>query len=535
MAILPTLLLPVLLGLSVYFVLIGAIDRKLIDDELLTRYVTGHSVSKVTTAMFLVGMAALLLVASEVWDQFQSFSRISLHERRRGKRRKQKSKRLADGSSDERASDEPPTDLPTPGSELTVDVIALEVDERVKVLQSRLFEMPARLQKYYLWKRLNAALAYIRQHKTANGLDDELKYLSDVDADRKHERYSLVRILIWATPMLGFLGTVLGISEALGGISVGPDNDFQTMMSGLQSSLYIAFDTTALALTFSIVLMFCQFLSDRFESQLLLGADEQSKHQLNQFFTIDLERENEHLHAIRSMGEELLKSTEKLVEKQCSLWNHSIVSAQAAWVDSMENVRSSAEERVSSVLNESAKQLASEVAGSISKADKTLDRRIKQWQTSLSELSRKIADQHQQLANQTEAVVEAATQFESVEQLQNNLLDFVKALPDSNELNDTSDKMATAIRLLEYRMERTLDAQEKLLERTVEAQQQTDGIDQSSSELAKPAREAHEKVFDEKSLTEHLAEQQSSRERSITIESLSIVIPDDTTDQARAA
>ena len=29
--------------------------------------------------------------------------------------------------------------------------------------------------------------------------------LSDMDAARQHESYALVRILIWATPMLGFL------------------------------------------------------------------------------------------------------------------------------------------------------------------------------------------------------------------------------------------------------------------------------------------------------------------------------------------
>ena len=58
--------------------------------------------------------------------------------------------------------------------------------------------------------------------------------------------------------MLGFLGTVVGISGALGGLTVA--SDFEAMLSGLRDKLYVAFDTTALALTLSIVLMFAQFI-----------------------------------------------------------------------------------------------------------------------------------------------------------------------------------------------------------------------------------------------------------------------------------
>ena len=93
-----------------------------------------------------------------------------------------------------------------------------------------------------------------RTNSTAS-VEDELKYLADLDLDRQQQRYSLVRILIWATPMLGFLGNCFwGFLKRLVGINVGPDNDFQQMMDGLRGSLYVAFDTTALALTLSMVI-----------------------------------------------------------------------------------------------------------------------------------------------------------------------------------------------------------------------------------------------------------------------------------------
>ena len=43
----------------------------------------------------------------------------------------------------------------------------------------------------------------------------------------------------------------------------------QTAMEGLLAGLYVAFDTTALALSLSIVLMFVQFFVDRIETQML--------------------------------------------------------------------------------------------------------------------------------------------------------------------------------------------------------------------------------------------------------------------------
>ena len=147
------------------------------------------------------------------------------------------------------------------------------VTQRATDFQNNLSEYPTWVSEHYLWQRLSAAMAYLQRSDSTTNLETELKYLSELDYERQQQRFALVRILIWATPMLGFLGTVLGISEALGGISVGPENNFETMMNGLRGSLYVAFDTTALALMLSMLLMFGQFLIDRFELQLLSIVD----------------------------------------------------------------------------------------------------------------------------------------------------------------------------------------------------------------------------------------------------------------------
>jgi len=275
--------MPLLLGLACYFVLVGAIERRLLDDEWLVRYITGHPVSKVTTAMFLIGIAALILIAADILDQLSSLKKISLRQARRKNTQRSKPGKAAPDTSGPSLSIRPPS------TEDPEEALASQLDE----FDARLFGLPRRTQKSYLWNRLRMALSFIRQNGDASGLDDELRYLSEQDQEKKHDRYALVRILIWATPMLGFLGTVLGISEALGGIAVGPENDFQAMMNSLQGSLYIAFDTTALALTFSILLMFCQFIADRFESQLLSCVDQTARQELDRRFDVRFDRQDE--------------------------------------------------------------------------------------------------------------------------------------------------------------------------------------------------------------------------------------------------
>src|SRR5690606_29144631 len=103
-----------------------------------------------------------------------------------------------------------------------------------------------RLKNSYLGRRLTEALESIERKGSAEGLDEELKYLSDLDVGRQQETYGLVRIIVWAVPMLGFLGTVVGITTAIGDLAKADlVNSMDTAMSGLLSGLFVAFDTTA--------------------------------------------------------------------------------------------------------------------------------------------------------------------------------------------------------------------------------------------------------------------------------------------------
>ena len=104
-------------------------------------------------------------------------------------------------------------------------------------------------------------------------LDDSSFYQSASETS-----YSLPRILVWAIPLLGFIGTVIGISGAVSGFSGFLENsaDVEQIKEGIgqvTSNLGLAFDTTLLALFLSVLVMIPLVMVERYESNLLLGID----------------------------------------------------------------------------------------------------------------------------------------------------------------------------------------------------------------------------------------------------------------------
>ena len=94
--------------------------------------------------------------------------------------------------------------------------------------------------------------------------------------------YALPRILVWSIPVLGFLGTVMGIGESVSGFQsfLSKADDIDVLREGLvnvTSGLGTAFDTTFLALLISVVVVFPLTLTERLEQRMLTKVDLQLK------------------------------------------------------------------------------------------------------------------------------------------------------------------------------------------------------------------------------------------------------------------
>ena len=133
-------------------------------------------------------------------------------------------------------------------------------------------------EKSLLARRCSRVIAaYIasgnKQSATEFAMEDSAFYSSTTETS-----YSVARILVWAIPLLGFIGTVVGISGAVNGFSgfLQQSSDIEQIKQGIgtvTSGLAVAFDTTLLALFVSVLVMIPLVLVERQESRLLLAID----------------------------------------------------------------------------------------------------------------------------------------------------------------------------------------------------------------------------------------------------------------------
>ncbi len=385
------------------------------------RYFAGHPISYFETGLFFIGVFALLLKAINVSGQFGALGAIRLDP------------------------------VPPRGQKL----------EDAGRLIEDLENYPARQRQSYLGRRLHDALEHVERTQSAAKLDDELKYLSDMDAARQQDSYGLARIVIWATPMLGFLGTVMGITQALGDLDPSQlANDVQNAMKGLLAGLYIAFDTTALALTLSMVLMFIQFIIERFETQVLSAVDIRASEEMIGRFEQLGASHDPHVASIERMGETIVRVVEATVQKQAVLWQQAMSTANERYATLVTSSSDQVQNAVGQALVTSLTHHAQEMAKIEQASAEQIATRWQQWQTALSESARLLHGQQQEMARQGELLHRALEATGEVLKLEEALNANLSALAGSKNFEDTVMSLSAAIHLLNTRLSKSSDAKQ---------------------------------------------------------------------------
>jgi biopolymer transport protein ExbB/TolQ len=410
---------PLVLGLGATIGFYALIYRGPLHHQMMLRYFASHPINMIETALFFVGLAALFIKLFELMAEFSVLSAVTLGES--------------------------PGNQPVSKAREWLDTLA---------------KLPARAQESYLGRRLRDALDSVLQRGSAESLPEELKYLSDVAGGQAQDSYSLVRIIIWATPMLGFLGTVVGITDALGDLgrelsnsgSADAGGSLNTAMQGLLSGLYVAFDTTAIALCFSIALMFVQFMLDRGETQILTTVEHLANDELSGKFEMIGLSGDPNVQIMHRMSQGVLKTTEQLVERQAELWQRSIAAAHEQW----QRVSKQSSEQVQTALTASLSQSLAQFAAHLAQTEKTsteqLATRWEQWQTALSQNARLLHAQQQELGKQGELMTQAIRAAGDVIQLERALNENLTALAGAKNFADTVMSLSAAIHLLTARL-----------------------------------------------------------------------------------
>jgi biopolymer transport protein ExbB/TolQ len=119
-------------------------------------------------------------------------------------------------------------------------------------LSRKLEALPKKERRGLLPRSLLAALHRFDTARNIQDVSSAAHAVCEAEGDRLDSELSMIRYIAWAIPSLGFIGTVRGISEALGQAHLAIHGE----IAGVTQSLGVAFNSTFVALIISIVLMF---------------------------------------------------------------------------------------------------------------------------------------------------------------------------------------------------------------------------------------------------------------------------------------
>ena len=158
---------------------------------------------------------------------------------------------------------------------LPVDIAAEINENNVADFIDHVNHQPEEFRNSYILSRIRRGLEHFYTRRSNPEVANMLASQSDIDATEIQSSYELVKVFIWAIPILGFIGTVLGISDAISGIEF--SNDVKAMeasVARMLSGLGIAFDTTLIALVMSILVSIPANAMQKGEEELLNRIDE---------------------------------------------------------------------------------------------------------------------------------------------------------------------------------------------------------------------------------------------------------------------
>ena len=190
---------------------------------------------------------------------------------------------------------------------------------------------------------LNSRLSLFLNHA-----DDDI---DDTFAIKEREymkgSFSLSRFMVWAIPIMGFIGTVWGISNGIAHFSdamtsTNSVTDVTAMLKEslplVTSSLATAFDTTLLALLLSIPLMMLMLSLEKDEEAYLIDLDEKWYHDIKPLLQKNMSKPSITSPQVTADGVVVATDSSKVVAKEITLLSTQIKALQETMEDLYETV-----------------------------------------------------------------------------------------------------------------------------------------------------------------------------------------------------
>jgi biopolymer transport protein ExbB/TolQ len=281
----------------------------------ITRYFAGHWIEYVTTGL---SFLALAILGQKLWRQMNESQAL----RWRG----------------------------WLGTELNSTAEPVELAAQI---ERNLLAAPPHWRATGIARRIRETCQFVVGRRSSEGLEDHLRYLADLAAEQLHSSYSLVRTVTWAVPILGFLGTVVGITDAISNLT---PEQLEATLDNVTSGLGTAFDTTALSLGWSMVIVFVTLLTERREKAVLGQIEEFGTRELASLFARPDHLGAKFLAAESQAADLLLRKTESLINWQTSVWQASIDALRQRWATTLDQQQAQLEQALQSALSKSLEQ-----------------------------------------------------------------------------------------------------------------------------------------------------------------------------------
>jgi len=159
--------------------------------------------------------------------------------------------------------------------DISRDISARSVGQFIRHIRG----LPVQPGESFLVNRVLRGLEHFGILGSSGEVAGRLASQSEIDSNAVDSSYSLIKVFVWAIPILGFIGTVQGIGQAVGAFSatMSAASDLTALKDSFNlvtAGLSTAFDTTLLALVLSMFIMFPMSSTQKSEQDLLNWVDE---------------------------------------------------------------------------------------------------------------------------------------------------------------------------------------------------------------------------------------------------------------------
>jgi biopolymer transport protein ExbB/TolQ len=141
--------------------------------------------------------------------------------------------------------------------------------EDTRELAQRLNTLPDAERESLLPRAMLTAIERFAATRNVQDVSTAARAVCESEGERLESELSIIRYIAWAIPSVGFIGTVRGIGDALGQAHRAVEGD----ITGVTSSLGVAFNSTFIALVISIVLMFFIHQLQLMQERLVLDSE----------------------------------------------------------------------------------------------------------------------------------------------------------------------------------------------------------------------------------------------------------------------